>query len=242
MRFPSRFPSRLSLRAPMSAPVRLVAFALVLACPVLLAACGGEVQAGPEDDAKVIAALEGGKPLPNGKHTIAFPWMGKQSIMCIGDSVERQIAFVDFTDGTPGTVGTVEVSDKGTASGTFTAPIATLRTGHADRDKKLKNHNWLEVEKQKDLVLTCKTMTRVKPTVWRVEGTWSMKGVTRPVTFYANVRWIGEMARVGDKVVRVKARFPINLKDYEIVNPAVGTPAVAETWDVDVVLLGVVTK
>lgn len=218
------------------------AIALLLSSSLLLAACGGDVQAGPEDDAKTIAALEGGKPLPEGEHTIGFPWIGKQSIMCIGDSVERQIAFVDFTDGTPGQVGQVTVDAEGVASGTFTVPIATLLTGHASRDKKLKNHNWLEVEKQKDLVLTCKRMTRVRPTVWKVEGTWSMKGVTNPVTFFANVRWIGEMDRVGSKVVRVKATFPLALKDYEIVNPAVGTPAVAATWDVDVVLLGVVTK
>ena len=218
------------------------ALLLSLAVPALLtlAACGGVVQAEPEDAAKTIAALEGGKPLPNGKHTIEFPWIGKQSIMCIGDSVERQIAFVDFTDSAPGMVGTVEVTEKGAASGTFTVPIASLLTGHASRDKKMKNHNWLEVEKQKDLILTCKAMTRVKPTVWKVDGTWSMKGVTQPVSFYANVRWIGEMQRVGSKVVRVKASFPLRLKDFEIVNPAVGTPAVAGTWDVDVVLLGVV--
>ena len=95
-------------------------------------------------------------------------------------------------------------------------PIASLLTGHASRDKKMKNHNWLEVEKQKDLILTCKAMTRVKPTVWKVDGTWSMKGVTQPVSFYANVRWIGEMQRVGSKVVRVKASFPLRLKDFEI--------------------------
>ncbi len=221
---------------------RLFASLTLVLCVGLLAGCGGDAKAGPEDDAKAIAAMEGGKPLPNDKCSIGFPWIGKQSVMCIGDSVERQIAFVDFTDGTPGKIGSVQVTDKDTATGSFTVPIATLRTGHEGRDKKLKNHNWLEVEKQADLVLTCKTMTRVKPTVWRVEGTWSMKGVTRAVTFYANVRYIGEMARVGDQVVRVKASFPIALKDFEIVNPAVGTPAVAASWDVDVVLLGVITK
>lgn len=221
--------------------MRTLAFLFLAVSLPFLAGCGGDAIA-DADDAKVIDALEGGKPLPNGKQSISFPWIGKQSIMCIGDSVERQIAFVDFSDGSPGKVGTVEVAGAKTATGSFTVPIATLLTGHEGRDKKLKNHNWLEVEKQKDLILTCKSMTRVRPTVWKVDGTWSMKGVTRPVSFYANVRYIGEMARVGSKVVRVKARFPIALKDFEIVNPAVGTPAVAATWDVDVVLLGVITN
>jgi polyisoprenoid-binding protein YceI len=224
---------------------RLPVFAAALLATSLLAACGGQPETGPTDptgDAAVIAGLEGGEPLPEGNHSIGFPWIGKQSVMCVGDSVERQIAFVDFTDGTPGKIGQVEVTGKDSASGTFTVPIAMLRTGHDDRDTKLKNHNWLEVEKQSDLVLDCKSMTRVTPTVWRVEGTWSMKGVERPVTFYANVRYIGEMQRVGSKVVRVKASFPIQLKEFEIVNPAVGTPAVASTWDIDVVLLGVITN
>lgn len=231
----------------MSRSARLLAVPAVLFACLLIVACGGKPEAEPSKpgltgEAAVIAALEGGDPLPEGKHSIGFPWMGKQSVMCVGDSVERQIAFVDFTDGTPGKIGHVDVSDSDKASGKFTVPIDMLRTGHTDRDKKLQNHNWLEVEKQADLVLDCTSMTRVKPTVWRVEGTWSMKGVTRPVTFFANVRYIGEMQRVGSKVVRVKASFPIALKDFEIVNPAVGTPAVASSWDIDVVLLGVITN
>lgn len=220
--------------------------ALLVPCLLMfssvLAACGGDAATTPKIDADPIAALEGGKPLPDGAMTIGFPWIGKQSVMCIGDAVERQVAFADFTDEAPGKIGTVEVADASNAKGRFVVPIATLRTGHESRDTKLKNHNWLEVEKQSDLVLECTKMTRVKPTVWRVDGSWSMKGVTKQITFHANVRYIGEMQRVGSKVVRVKASFPISLRDFEIVNPAVGTPAVAETWTIDVVLLGVIAN
>lgn len=222
--------------------MRLLSLFLCFTLALTLTACGGETTPPSDEPADPSAALEGGKPLPEGKLSIGFPWIGKQSIMCVGDAVERQIAFVDFSDGTPGKVGTVEVADEDNASGKFVVPIAMLRTGHESRDKKLKNHNWLEIEKQSELVLDCKTMTRVKPTVWKVEGSWSMKGVTKPVTFHANVRYVGEMARVGSKVVRVKASFPISLRDFEIVNPAVGTPAVSEEWLIDVVLLGVITN
>jgi polyisoprenoid-binding protein YceI len=206
-----------------------------------LAGCGGEATGAPESEADAVARLAGGTPLPDGKMSIAFAWMGKQSIMCIGNAVERQVAFVDFTNADLGKVGTVEVTDANNASGRFVVPIEALRTGHAKRDEKMQNHNWLEVEKQSDLVLSCAKMTRVKPTVWRVEGTWSMKGVTKPVAFFANVRYVGEMRNVGAKVVRVKASFPIALRDFGIVNASVGSQAVAETWVVDVVLLGVIT-
>ena len=117
---------------------RLTLIALVA---VVLALSGCDEKAAPPSEAEMIAAVAGGKPLPAGKHEISFPWIGKQSLMCIGDAVERQIAFVDFTDGTPGKVGTVSVTEAGVGSGTFTVPIAMLRTGHDGRDTKLKNHN-----------------------------------------------------------------------------------------------------
>ena len=88
----------------------------LLVVSLTLAACGGSSKTTHESHADPIAALEGGEPLPDGALTIGFPWIGKQSIMCIGDAVERQIAFVDFTDGTPGKVGTVEVSDAKSAN------------------------------------------------------------------------------------------------------------------------------
>lgn len=210
----------------------------------LLAGCGkGQLtissSSGSAQDP--VAALEGGTPLPDGAMEIGFPWMGKQSVMCVGAAVERQIAFVDFSDEDRESIGSVSVAADGSAKGRFVVPAGELRTGAEKRDVKLQNHNWLEAEAHPDLVLECTSMTRVSPTVWKVEGSWTMKGVTKPVSFHANVRWVGEMRNVGTKVVRVKASFAIALRDFEIVNPSVGSPAVSEVWDVDVVLLGVVT-
>ena len=207
------------------------------------AGCGSRktpsAKAAGEDDP--VAALEAGEPLPEGALEIGFPWMGKQSVMCVGDAVERQIAFVDFSDEERTSIGSISVDTDGKASGRFVVQATDLRTGAEKRDTKLQDHNWLEAEAHPELVLACTSMARVKPTVWKIEGTWTMKGVTQPVSFHANVRYVGEMRNVGDRVVRVKAAFPIRLRDFEIVNPSVGSPAVSEVWDVDVVLLGVIT-
>lgn len=196
----------------------------------------------PKTADQQIAALEGGKPLPEGAMDIQFPWIGKQSIMCIGDSVERQIAFVDFSSEDVDSLGTVQVAADGSASGAFTVRAADLKTGHVYRDKKLLGGAWLDAESHPELKLVAKSMTRVKPTVWKIDGQWNMHGVAKTVTFYANVRWIGEMQRVGKTVVRVKGGFRIDLKDFNINNDSVGTAAVARYWDVDVVLLGVSVK
>ena len=41
---------------------------------------------------------------------------------------------------------------------------------------------------------------------------------------------------------RVRAEFPISLKAFGVTNQYVGSPAVAEAWDVSVDILGVVGK
>ena len=201
-----------------------------------------EAEEKPVSKDQQVAALEGGKPLPEGAMDITFPWIGKQSIMCVGDSVERQIAFVDFSDEDVDSLGSVQVAADGTATGSFTVRAVDLKTGHAGRDKKLMDGAWLDAESNPTVSFTAKSMKRVKPTVWQINGQWNMRGTFKTVSFLANVRWIGEMKYVGKTVVRVKGQFRINLKDYGITNPSVGTPAVAEHWDVDVVLLGVAVK
>ena len=65
-----------------------------------------------------------------------------------------------------------------------------------------------------------------------------MKGVSKPVSFLANVRYMPEMDRVGKDVVRLKAAFDIALKDFDVGGKYVGNPAVASDWTVQLVLLG----
>lgn len=216
---------------------RPLLFLFVSALVLPLFGLAGCEEAPPVVDA---AALEGGDPLPEKAMTIVFPWMGKQSIMCIGDAVERQVAFVDFTDDAlQDLVGTAKLAADGSGTATFTVPAVALRTGHEGRDEKLRGGGWLDVENHENLAFEATKIERVKPTVWKLDGTWTMHGVTKPASFLANVRYVGTMRNVGETVVRAKGSFTINLRDHEVGGDSVGSPAVAETWDVDVVLLGV---
>ena len=58
------------------------------------------------------------------------------------------------------------------------------------------------------------------------------------MTSLANVRFIPKFPRLGENVVRVRTSFDLPLKEFGIDNPSVGTPAVAEIWNVEVTLLG----
>ena len=47
------------------------------------------------------------------------------------------------------------------------------------------------------------------------------------------------MKYMGENLARIRAKFDLNLKEYGLTNPGIGSPAVAETWQVSVTLLGV---
>jgi polyisoprenoid-binding protein YceI len=207
---------------------------LTLAALLALAACGEAT-----DD---LAAYVGGDPVPSGAATIEFPWIGKQSVMCVGESFERMVAVADFSaDVAALEVGSATLQADGTGTARFALPVAALRTGHEDRDTKMQGPLWLDADAHPEVVFEATAMKRVRPTVWKIDGTWTMKGVTKPVAFYANVRYLPEMANVGKDVVRVKCSFPLELSEYGVGGDYAGTPAVAGTWTVGLVLLGTMT-
>jgi polyisoprenoid-binding protein YceI len=186
-------------------------------------------------------ALEGGQAVPDKAGTVSFPWIGKQSVMAVGDaSVERMVAVVDFSDDGHDALGSVTLDGKGGGTATFAAKATDLRTGHGGRDVKLCEPTWIDAKTNPNLELKVTKLERVKPTVWKATGTWTMNGVAKPVEFLLNVRWIGAMQYVADDgVVRVSGSFPILLKDHNVGGEWAGTPAVAAEWTVQVVLIGV---
>ena len=213
---------------------------ILILVPALLLLAGCEEGGFSEEQ---IAAVEGGTPLPEGAATITFPWFGKQSVMCVGDAVERQIAFVDFTnDEVQDAFGTVTVDASGAATGSFSTPSSELRTGHTGRDEKLQGGAWLDAESNPTLEFKATEMKRIRPTVWACKGTWTMRGVTKDVTFLANVRFVPKMQNVGENVVRVKARFDVDLREHDVGGQWAGSPAVAAVWQVDLVILGVMQQ
>ena len=85
---------------------------------------------------------------------------------------------------------------------------------------------------------------RVKPTVYRVTGTWKMHGVEQEISTLANVRFIEKMDHFDapSGIARLKTKVSLSLKAFGVTNPYVGSAAVAETWDVELVIIGVLAK
>lgn len=214
-----------------------------LALPVLLAAALPLAQAEPPAAApQVPAGLEGGTPVPAGAGKVAFGWIAKQSIIATGDSFERMVAQVDFSDDKRGPLGSVTLDGKGGGTGEFTVKVTDLKTGAAGRDEHLRGDEWLDAAKFPDLKLTITKLEQLKPTVFKMEGTWSMHGKQQAISAWANVRYLPEMMYLGKDVVRVKTSFTISLKAFGLTNPAIGSPACADLWQIEVVALGLLTK
>jgi polyisoprenoid-binding protein YceI len=198
---------------------------------------------GPVPDPAV--ALEGGTPLPDGAWNITFPWMVKQSVSFVSDApVERMIGAVNFSD--PGTkpLGTVSLDGKGGGTGSFTVTLADVSTLSSERDEHLRSEMWLDAKKFPEVSYTITKIEKLKPTVVRVTGLWKMHGVEKEISALANVRFIEKMdhfeAPAG--IARLKTRLSVSLKAFGVDNPYVGSPAVADAWDVEMVLIGVIAK
>ena len=190
-------------------------------------------------------ALEGGVALPDGAWKITFPWMVKQSVAFVSDaSVERMVGAVNFSD--PGTrpLGTVTLDGKGGGTGSFTVTLADVSTLSSERDEHLRSETWLDAKKHPEITYTITKLERVKPTVVRVTGAWKMHGVEKEIVTLANVRFIKEMEHMEapNGIARLKTKITLSLKAFGVDNPYIGSPAVADAWDVELVVLGVIEK
>ena len=192
-----------------------------------------------------LAALEGGVALPDGAWKITFPWMAKQSVSFVSDAtVERMIGAVNFSD--PGTrpLGTVALDGKGGGTGAFTVTVADISTLSGERDEHMRTEMWLDAKKFPEISYAISKIERVKPTVYRVTGLWKMHGVEKEIVTLANVRFIDKMDHMDapNGIARLKTKVSVSLKAFGVANPYVGSAAVADTWDVEMVVLGMIDK
>lgn len=199
----------------------------------LAAASAGEWS---EDE---IAAWEGGTPLPDGSHEVHFPAMAKQSVTFVSEAAERIAGLVEF-DG-ESSIGRASIGVDGesvAAESHLTINVADMRTGNDLRDEHLRSPYWMDAEEHAQITVHLNSLERLSDTVYAINATWTIKGVSKEMTSLANIRFIPEFPNFGENIVRVRTSLQIPIKEFGITHEAVGSPAVAEVWDIDVVLLG----
>jgi polyisoprenoid-binding protein YceI len=129
---------------------------------------------------------------------------------------------------------------KGTGSCELKVPTATLNSGMADRDRAMLGKTWLDAKQFPTIEFKSDQASFNKPNTWKLDGKFSLHGVTKDLSLEARLRYYPEamakQAQIGDGAwVAVTASFTVKLGDYGIVIPdtAVATvrPEIAVTLD-----------
>lgn len=118
--------------------------------------------------------------------------------------------FRDFT-------GTVNFDSKDVTKSTveFTAKATSVDTGHGGRDNHLRSKDFFEVEKFADITFKS-TKVAKKGKSWIVTGDFTMKGVTKSITFpFDIVGWVDATDKAGAKM-GIAAETTINRRDYGV--------------------------
>ena len=136
----------------------------------------------------------------------------------------------------------VDSSDITKTTGSFRAPVASLRTGNELRDEHLQGDGWLDAKKYpnvhfeiSEVILGKKASAELKPkkdVKVEVKGKFTAHGITKSVVANGTVNW-------SEKTLRINAKFPVTLEDHEISVPSIVRLKVANEIAVSVDLLAV---
>jgi polyisoprenoid-binding protein YceI len=106
--------------------------------------------------------------------------------------------------------GSGEVAPDGTASGRVVIAAASLDSGHTQRDKHLRSADFFDVIAFPELVVDARSVTASAPDTATVDGTLTVKDVTRPLTFTAHA------TEVTANAVTLTAEVTVDRADYQM--------------------------
>jgi len=97
----------------------------------------------------------------------------------------------------------------------FTAKATSVDTGVEPRDKHLRSKDFFEVETHPDITFKS-TKVEQKGKVWMLTGDFTMKGVTKSITFPFQIAgWLAPDERSGGKM-GITAESSINRRDFGV--------------------------
>jgi polyisoprenoid-binding protein YceI len=119
-------------------------------------------------------------------------------------------------------------------------PVASLNTGIDLRDQHLKSAMWLNAEKYPNITFASKSIKKAGKNEWKIQGTFTMHGVTRNLDVKADVREISrklaERSGLGKgEWVKVSVPFKVKLSEFGVQVPKKLAARVNDTWDVRLV-------
>jgi polyisoprenoid-binding protein YceI len=127
--------------------------------------------------------------------------------------------------------------DAGTGNVEIAVPLEALHTGIELRDKHLKSSSWLDARQNPEIRFVSENATRIDDTTWKIDGTLTLHGVTKPLSVEAKVRPISEAqaksAGLGSgDWLRVLVPFEVRLSDFGVEIPKKVEGRVSDVWKV----------
>ncbi|MFN0139279.1 MAG: YceI family protein [Pyrinomonadaceae bacterium] len=133
--------------------------------------------------------------------------------------------------------GTVNYDAKDVSRSTveFTAKVTSVDTGNTGRDNHLRSPEFFEVAKYPDITFKSTKIAK-KGKSWLVTGDFTMKGVTKSITFPFNiVGWMPATERSGARM-GIMASASLNRRDYGInygSNLPSGIPVISDVVNIE---------
>ena len=133
-----------------------------------------------------------------------------------------------------------------TLKGKISIKVASINTGIELRNHHLQSSNWLNAEKHPEVSFEIISVSDVKQTAdnkleFKVKGNYSMHGITKEVVANADATYLDEndqtKKRAPGDLLGVRAKFNINLSEYDVDNALVGNK-VAEKIELNINMVG----
>ena len=186
-----------------------------------------------------LLVLAGGLLLPAASHAQTYSFTVHSKLVNI--AFESRMDIEDILGTTHSVRGYVKRSASGAITFDLKVPVASLRTGIALRDKHLRSAMWLNAAAHPYIRFHGKRARALGRGRYKVSGTFSMRGVSRPLTLTLRVKQIpaSVAARAGlgkGSWLRVRGRFQVQLSHFGIRIPGMAAAKVNDLWTVKVSL------
>jgi polyisoprenoid-binding protein YceI len=212
---------------------------------ILLSACGPESGSAPASGAGAATASPAAgasADLPKGEVTYYFGASDARTKI----TFESKTEIMNMVGETTKLKGSVTIDfDKGTGTCQLVVPTLSLKTGMDDRDRAMLGKMWLDARQFPTIEFKADKAAFTKPYAWNVDGTFSLHGVTRPLSLAAEIKPVPDSIAKGlgeGRWIRVKTSFKVKLEDYAIKIHESAVATVEPVWNVTVAIFGTTVK
>jgi polyisoprenoid-binding protein YceI len=224
----------------------LFALALLAACDNKPAGTTAQPPAKPDEHAMMAPPTSGpAAGTPKGETTFYFGVKETHTNI----TFQSKNDLTDILGETHNVVGSATIDfGAGTGKCDLSVPSVTLNSGMSDRDNAMRGPTWLNVKQFPNIEFKGEKASLVEaPNLWKIDGKFSLRGVTKDLSITAKVRAlssaVGQKLGFGDgPCIKVETAFKLKLADYGIEIPPTAIATVQPEISIGIEIWGSTVK